>query len=531
MKSNPLALVILDGFGHRTESKYNAIAQAKKPMLDYLMAHYPHTLLEASGSAVGLPEGYIGNSEVGHQTMGAGRIIPSPFLMLHKAIADGSFFTNPTITASFASLAQTGKTLHIIGLLSDAGVQCHQEIIYALLEAAAQWHIKKVVIHAILDGRDVAPKSAATYLQALQDYITRYPQSHIGSIIGRYYAMDRDNHWDRTQKAYDNLVTMSTPEFSTWQEALVHYYSKSITDEFIPPTILQANSSIQDNDGIVFTNFRADRARQLAACFIENSLESISDNSMSARRPSRRTFGAPQDDRKDAFTPEFAEGLPSQKARISVGWVISSVRYKQEYNNPVLLETNPIADTLKEILSKEGKSIFSIAETEKYAHISYFFSGGHEDPFSKEKQILIPSLSVKTYEHNPEMSALLITDTVIKSLQSDPSDFYLINYANADMVGHSGNLSATIKAIECLDLQIGQLYEQLVKKMDGTLIITADHGNAELMFDEKAGQSYTAHTTNKVPFICAKNDLYGKKINLSLNGLADIASFVLSQMK
>ncbi len=500
MKANPIALVILDGFGYSPSTQYNAIAQAKKPTLDALLAHYPHTLLEASGPAVGLPEGYIGNSEVGHQTIGAGKIVPSAFLQLQNAIADGSFFANPVLCTCLESLAQSGHTLHIVGLLSDAGVQCHQEIIYALIEAASRWHIKKIMVHPILDGRDVAPKSAATYLESLQEKLKQYPNAHVGSLVGRYYAMDRDNHWDRTKRAYDMLVAPVAPEFCSWQDALAHYYAQGITDEFIPPTILAKNSTIKDNDGVIFANFREDRARQLATYFTEGSLP--------------------------------VRSLPSQKARISVGWVITSIRYSPESKNPVLLEMPPIASTLKEILSKKGKTIFSIAETEKYAHITYFFSGGHEKPFSGEQQVLIPSISSssKTFADNPEMSAQKITDAIIKSLQTNPCDFYLINYANADMVGHTGNLAATIKAVECLDKQIAQLYEQIVQKMNGTLIITADHGNAETMFNEKTGQPSTAHTTHKVPFIYIKNESRDKKINLPIKGLADIASFVLGQI-
>lgn len=495
MKPNPLALIILDGYGYSPETAYNAIARAKKPTLDFLMAHYPHTLLQASGGAAGLPDGYIGNSEVGHQTLGAGRIIPSSFLRLYTSIEDGSFFTDPTLVAALNELAQTQKRLHILGILSDAGVQCHTKIIEALILAGMQHKVKKIIIHAFLDGRDVPPKTAATYLQDLERYYKQFQNVTLGSITGRYYATDRDNHWDRTQKAYENLVTDSMPEFSSWQEALSYYYGNGITDEYIPPTILRANTRIQPNDGVLFANFREDRARELTACFV-----------------------APQ------LTPlAIKEPFP-------LLFFISAVRYDSRFKNPVLLKTQPIPDTLKEILSKEGKTIFSVAETEKYAHVTYFFGGGHENPFPGETQILIPSLPLKNFADHPAMSAQKITDAVLNSLQTNPCDFYLINYANADMVGHTGNLQATIKAVECLDHQIAQLYEQIVKKMNGTLIITADHGNAELKFDEKTGQPNTAHTTNKVPFICIKNDLRDKKIDLRLHGLADVAPFILKQI-
>jgi 2,3-bisphosphoglycerate-independent phosphoglycerate mutase len=496
MKSGPLALIILDGFGYSTEPKYNAIAQAKKPTIDFLLAHFPNTLLDASGNSVGLPDGYIGNSEVGHETMGAGRIIPSAFLRLYNAIEDGTFFTNPILIAALDELAQTNRALHILGILSNAGVQCHEKIIQALIYAGVQHKIKKIVIHAFLDGRDVAPKSAATFLHDLEEYCKAFPQVSLGSITGRYYATDRDKHWDRTQKAYENLITSNAQQFTSWQEALSYYYAKGITDEYIPPTTLQANSDIKSNDGVIFANFREDRARQLTACFIAPQLTSLVI--------------------KDPFPLLF---------------FISAVRYDPRFTNPVLLEVHQINNTLKELISKEGKTIFSIAETEKYAHITYFFGGGHEKPFSQEKQILIPSLPVKNYKDHPQMSAQKITDAVINSLQKDPYDFYLINYANADMVGHTGNLLATISAIECLDHQLAQLYEQIVIKMNGTLMITADHGNAELKFNEKTQQPQTAHTTNKVPFIWVKNELRDKKINLPLHGLADIAPFIIKQFK
>ncbi len=533
MRSSPLALIILDGFGYSPNTQYNAIAHAKKPTLDDLMNHYPHTFLAASGAAVGLPDGYVGNSEVGHETMGAGRIIPSSFLRLYDAIKDGSFLSNPTLTAALDELAQTNHTLHILGILSDAGVQCHEKIIQALIYAGAQHAIKKIVIHAFLDGRDVPPKTAATYLQNLEDYCKPFGQVSLGSITGRYYATDRDNHWERTQKAYENLITSTIPQFSSWQDALSFYYGKDITDEYIPPTTLQADSQIKPNDGVIFANFREDRARQLAACFVAPQL-TISP--LGSHGASGFDTASPTHDRSSttlADCPEQAEGASKEANGVRdpfpLLFFISAVRYDPRFTNPVLLENPPIHNTLKELLSEEGKTIFSIAETEKYAHITYFFGGGHEKPFPGETQILIPSLPVKNYKDYPQMSAQKITDAVITSLQEKPRDFYLINYANADMVGHTGDLHTTIKAVECIDHQLAQLYQQIVVKMNGTLMITADHGNAELKFDEKTGQPNTAHTTNKVPFIWVKNELRDKKIHMPLHGLADITPFILSQ--
>ena len=487
MNAHPTVLVILDGFGHSAQTQYNAIAQAKKPTIDYLLDHYPHTLLAASGPAVGLPAGYVGNSEVGHITIGAGRIIPSAFLLLHNAIESGEFFTEPTLTHSLGALAQTNQTLHLMGLLSDAGTQNHTELMRAFIRAAFNHQIKRIVIHAFLDGRDILPKSAASYLEKLCEFIKLFKNVELGSITGRYYAMDRDKNWDRTQATYQMLTQKSEPQFAHWQDALSYYYGKDITDEFIPPTVLNPEHQIKENDGVISSNFREDRMRQLASCFI---------------------------------APNFP-----------LAFFLSSTRYAPEFKNPVLLELHPAKNTLKQVLSENGKTIFSITETEKYAHITYFFADGREKPFAHETRILIPSLDLTNYAQDPQMSAQKITESVLHSLQSHPCDFYLINYANADMVGHSGNLPATIQAIECLDNQIKQLYEQVVKKMDGTLYIAADHGNAELKFDVKTGQPHTAHTTNPIPFIWVQNGLGQTKRNLPLHGLADIAPFILEHMQ
>ena len=303
MHSAPLALGILDGYGYSPERHYNAIAQAQKPTLDNIMHNYPHTLLDASGQAVGLPQGTIGNSEVGHITLGAGRIIPSPFLLIHTAIANNSFFTNPVLTAHLDELRKSGKTLHIMGLLSDAGVQCHQELINALIQAATTQKIKRIIIHAFLDGRDVAPQSAALYLQALQDFSKSHPVI-LGSITGRYYAMDRGKNWDRTCAVYQMLTQKSEPHFANWQTALTAYYAKNINDEFIPPTLLEKNAVISDGDGVIFANFRDDRARQLTACFL-----------------------APKQ-------------TPCNKKPPQLKFFISSIKYDQHFRNPVLLERN-----------------------------------------------------------------------------------------------------------------------------------------------------------------------------------------------
>ena len=490
MKVKPVILVILDGFGYAPDGPGNAIALAKKPMFDYLFTHYPSVLLQASGNAVGLPEGVDGNSEVGHTTIGAGRIIPSPFLQIINDIQSGEFFSKPVLVEHLEQLSANGKTLHILGLLSDAGNHCHPHIIFAVIKAAQNHNIKKIVVHAILDGRDVPPQSAAQYLEILEQYTKRYENVVLGSIIGRFYAMDRNNNWDRTQATYITLTNKQTIQFPDWRTALNYYYAHNITDEFIPPLLLDADNIINNGDGVIFANFREDRARQLATCFI---------------------------------TPEH---VPFALKPMKLSFFISTVSYGTEFNNPVLYIKKPASNTLKELLSKAGKRIFTIAETEKYAHITYFFADGKEQPLEGETRILIPSRAEKKYDQYPQMSAQQITDAVIHSLQTDPYDFYLINYANADMAGHSGNLEATIKAVECLDNQIEQLYKQIIKKMDGTIFITADHGNAEMKLTS-TGQPHTGHTTNPVPFIFIKNELYDTKMKLPLSGLSDIASFIL----
>jgi 2,3-bisphosphoglycerate-independent phosphoglycerate mutase len=493
-KKSPTALIILDGFGLSTEEKYNAIAQANKPAIDFFLSNYPHAAIQASGKAVGLPDSYMGNSEVGHITIGAGRITPSPFMQMHTALHSGALEKNLVLVTHLHQLAQTNNTLHLMGLLSDSGVNSHTEIIKSILLLAQSAGIKKIIIHAFLDGRDTAPQAAEKFLSHVDHLLKQFPTAHVGSITGRYYAMDRDNHWDRTEKMYTMLTDKEKKiVFHSWQEALNHYYSQKIFDEFIPPTLLNENATIRADDGIIMFNFRPDRARQLTACFV---------------------------------LPEKVPFAP----KIHTAFCITPTQFENDFKNPVLFETKPLINTLKEILSKYGKTIFAIAETEKYAHVTYFFSGGRETSFPGEQQVLIHSLAVKSYAEHPCMSAVGITNAIIESLHKKPADFYLVNYANADMVGHSGNLAATIKAIECLDAQLKILYEEIVKKMGGTIIITADHGNAEKKYDDKIGQPWTAHTSNPVPFIVIKKELKGSKIELPVKELADVAPFILEQM-
>lgn len=485
-------LVILDGFGYRKNPYGNAIHAARKPFIDFLWDNFPHTTLHAAGQYVGLLPGMIGNSEVGHLTIGAGRTIPQAVTRIQNTINDGSFFNNEALTQSLKKLKKSKGRLHLMGLLSDAGVHSHEDHLFAFMKAARDAKIKQIIIHPFLDGRDTPPKSATIYLERLDKRLDKH--SFIGSIHGRFYAMDRDKNWQRTEQSYTTLTETQPIEFTSWHEALEHYYEQNVTDEFIPPTQLSHEGIIRDGDGIIFFNFRPDRARQLTMAFVD---------------------------------PAFA-AFPVKK--FNLAFFLTPTDYGLNLPIAIMFKHVPVDETLKEVLSHAGKTILSIAETEKYAHVTYFFSGGHEKPWPHEKQILIPSIRAKNYIAHPEMSAQEITDAVCQSLEHDPKDFYLINYANADMVGHSGDFNATIKAIECLDHQLKQLYESAITKHNGIMYVTADHGNAEEKIDEKTGQPKTAHTTNDVPFIVVEKELFKKEFDLKLKTIADIAPFILEQM-
>lgn len=494
-QEQPTLLVILDGFGYRKEKNYNAIYHANTPHLDRWFVEYPHAILTAAGEAVGLLKGYIGNSQVGHLTIGSGRIIPQPVRIIDEAIDSGALFAHKLLIASLQRLQKNKGAVHIIGLLSDAGVHAHEKHIQAFVQAAVQQHIKTIVLHTILDGRDTPPESAGYYLQRLTDFLQKSGQGVIGSLHGRFYAMDRDKHWKRIERSYRVLTELQPIQYNSWQQLLTESYAQNITDEFIVPAQLKPGHIIKKGDGIIFCNFRPDRARQLAASFID---------------------------------PEF-DHFPTKQ--LDLAFFITPTMYNEKFNTTVLFPTKKVINTLKEVLTQEGKTVFSIAETEKYAHITYFFNGGKEERLSGETRVLIPSLSMKNYVDYPAMSAPEITTKVLESLRTDPKDFYLINYANADMVAHSGNFEATMQAVACLDKELALLYNQVVEKMNGTLYIMADHGNAENMYDEVAQQPRTAHTTNPVPFIMIQKNLANVKRLLPLNQLADVAPFILHNMK
>jgi len=486
MKSSfPIALIILDGFGCRAEKEANGVALAHTPTLDYLCAHYPHTILQASGIYVGLDPNYEGNSEVGHLTLGAGRRIEQIMTRINRDIKTGAFFKNPLLTDALKLCVQKNSTLHIMGLLSDAGDHSNETHLFAYIKAAVEAGVKRIIVHAFLDGRDVYTQSATIYLKRLDAVLQEYPQAQLASLTGRFYAMDRDNHWERIEKAYQLLTTAIQPTFTNWKELLDYYYHQNITDEYIPPTCLIADSYIKPGDGVIFFNTRPDRARELTEAFVNKDFSHFN-------RP---------------FLP--------------LSFFITPVSYRPDLKTIALYKVDPVYHTLKEELSDDGLTLFSIAETEKYAHVTYFFGGGKETPIKNETQKLIPSLRIEHFDKEPQMSAAQITKTVVATLDH-PYNFYLINYANADIVGHTAILDATIKAVECLDEQLKVLYDQIVIKHKGTLYITSDHGNAEYLVN-----SYSGHTTNPVPFIMVNLAYKDSSETLNLHELADVAPFIL----
>jgi 2,3-bisphosphoglycerate-independent phosphoglycerate mutase len=488
MATGPHMLILLDGFGYSQEHAYNAIYSSHAPTFTQLQSTFPSSLLHASGSFVGLLPKMIGNSEVGHLTIGSGRIIKQPVTQLCEAIEDGSFFTNALLIQRFQELREKQKTLHLLGLLSDAGGHSHSMHLFALLQMAVAQGVQKILVHPFLDGRDTPPQAATFYLNELDYILKQLKVGEIGTLHGRFYAMDRDNHASRIAKSHTILTQPHIPRFTTWQEALTASYAQGITDEFFEPCTLSMQSFIQPDDGILFFNIRADRSRELTQAFMHH---------------------------RDHYS-----------------WIITATNYGPDFPVDVLLTEPLVQNTLLDSLEQADKSIFTIAETEKYAHVTYFFNGGKEILRRQEKRILIPSKRhYKTYAPIPCMSAPEITEAVSASLHFHPQDFYLINYANADMVGHSGDFDATCKAIACLDRQLKHLYDIVVEKLNGTLYITADHGKAETMYDPVLRQPRTAHTTNKVPFLFIKKELMNTSSQLPLTELAHIAPFILEQLE
>jgi 2,3-bisphosphoglycerate-independent phosphoglycerate mutase len=465
----PITLIVLDGWGYREETSANAIAAAKTPFWHQLWNTCPHTLLSASGIDVGLPPGQMGNSEVGHLHMGAGRLVPQDLRRIDIAIETKEFFQNPTLTAAIKKAAQTQHAVHILGLLSPGGVHSHENHIFALAELATTLGAP-FYLHPILDGRDTPPKSALASIEKLENKLHALQHGKIASLIGRYYAMDRDKRWERTQKAYD-MLTLGKAEFhaDSATTALAMAYARNETDEFVHATIIQTAQqkpiTIQDDDVIIFMNFRADRARQLTRAFTEDNF--------------------------NGFTRE---------ARPRLGAFVTLTEYAADINAQVVYPPIVLKNGVGELLASQYLHQLRIAETEKYAHVTYFFNGGREQPFPNEDRILIPSPKVATYDLQPTMSANEVTDRLVEAICKGNYDVIICNYANPDMLGHTGDMHATVTAIETINDCLQRVVTAL-KDVGGEAIITADHGNAEMMFDPKTGQPHTAHTTLPVPFI------------------------------
>ena len=495
MNVTPVLLIILDGFGYREDPDHNAIAAARKPNWDKLWRDYPHTLLNASEKFVGLPTLQMGNSEVGHLNIGAGRVVYQDLSRVDVDIENGSFNSNPALSKAVALAKQNGGALHIMGLLSPGGVHSHENHILAMLELAARNGLEKVYLHAFLDGRDTPPRSAAHSLQLLQDRCTALGVGRIASIIGRYYAMDRDNRWERVQPAYE-LLTQGRAEFTAADASsgLELAYARGESDEFVKATaIVPAGAQaavMQDGDVVVFMNFRADRAREITRALTDASFN---------RFPR-------------AYLPRLAS-------------FVTLSRYGDDFDLPCAYTQEPIHNGFGEYVSNLGLKQLRIAETEKYAHVTYFFNGGREQPYPGEDRILVPSPKVATYDLKPEMSAFEVTDKLEAAILSRKYQAIICNYANGDMVGHTGNMQAATQAIEALDICIGRVVKAM-QSIGGEVLITADHGNAEQMLDRATHQAHTAHTLNLVPFL-----YIGRKAKLQDNGsLRDLAPSLLTIM-
>ena len=494
MAKNSCILLILDGFGLSDKKEGNAIYKANTPNIDKILNVYPNMKLYASGIKVGLPEGQMGNSEVGHLNIGSGRIIYQELTRITKSIEDGDFFKNDSLNKSIDNCIKNNSDLHVMGCLSDGGVHSHIDHLRALLKLAKDKCVKQTYVHCFTDGRDVSPTSGIDYMKELSDYMRELSYGVIATISGRYYAMDRDKRWDRVEKAYNAVVRGKGKEMFGEDpvDILKESYDNKITDEFVEPTVLLKDCKIKSKDSCVFFNFRPDRARQLTHAIVNKKFDNFETDDLDIVFVSMTVYDKLLEDYlMCAFRP-------------------------QTYDN-----------TLGEFLSKNGKTQLRIAETEKYAHVTFFFSGGVESTYEGEDRILIPSPSVKTYDLKPEMSLPELTDILTEKISSKKYDFIVCNIANPDMVGHSGDLNAAIKAIEAVDVAIGKIFEKVIEN-DYTLLITADHGNAECMIDDE-GNSVTAHTCNKVPFIYVSKN-HGS-IKLREEGkLGDIAPTILNVM-
>jgi 2,3-bisphosphoglycerate-independent phosphoglycerate mutase len=485
------ALIILDGWGHREELDSNAIAHANTPVLDGLSDNYTNTLISGSGLDVGLPPGQMGNSEVGHVNLGAGRVVYQDFTRVTKAIEDGDFFENAVMTTNLDKAIQTDKAIHVMGLLSAGGVHSHEEHIFALLKMAAKRGAKKIYLHAFLDGRDTPPRSAKGPLASADAVFAELGVGKTASVIGRYYAMDRDARWDRVESAY-NLIAhgKGSQTASSAIEALEASYQRDQNDEFMQATVIGDAVPLEDGDAVFFMNFRADRAREISRPFVEK---------------------------------EFSEFDKGKHIKLSA--FVTLTQYAESIDAPAAYPPVPLVNVMGDWLAQHNKTQLRISETEKYAHVTFFYSGGREDLYEGEERILIPSPKVATYDLQPEMNSAELTDKLVAAIDSGKFDAIVCNYPNGDMVGHTGNFDAAVKACEAVDACVGRVVEA-IKRNGGDCLITADHGNAEKMQDQDTGQAHTAHTSELVPFIHV-----GRKSTVRHGGtLSDVAPTMLHLM-
>jgi 2,3-bisphosphoglycerate-independent phosphoglycerate mutase len=516
-RPKPLVLTILDGWGYRAETKANAIALARKPTYDRLLREYPNTLIHTSGPFVGLPEGQMGNSEVGHLNIGAGRVVHMDITRIDLMIQNGEFFSHPVLLAAMKHARVGERRLHLFGLVSDGGVHSQQAHLYALLKMAKQNGVDRVFVHAFMDGRDTLPTNGAGYLEQLQQKMREYNSGKIATVNGRYYAMDRDRRWERIAKAYNAMVFADAEGGKNADpvQGMKDSYNRGVTDEFVVPFVCtdtdkdksgQPLAAIRDDDACICFNFRADRVRQITRALARNS-------ALNAKGGSDLPGAADLD-----------ATIPRDRAPKNLHYVCLS-QYDKNFSLPVVIPPESMANILANVMGGLNMRNLRVAETEKYAHVTYFFNGGVEQPFPGEERLMVQSPKVATYDLKPEMSAAGIADAVVKATEDGAFDVIIVNFANADMVGHSGKIEPTVRAVETVDACLGRI-ETAVRVKGGAMLITADHGNAEMMIDPATGGPHTAHTTNPVPFIVVAED--SRRFTLKPNGsLRDISPTML----
>jgi len=490
----PVCLIILDGWGLTEKIEGNAVRLANTPNMDSYYKIYPNTRLKPSGEAVGLPEGQMGNSEVGHLNIGAGRVVYQEFTRINKGIEDGSFYENDVLIKAINNVKNNKSSLHLMGLISNGGVHSHIKHLESLIDLAVKNEVENLFIHAFLDGRDVPPRSAVPFLNQVDDYLKKKGSGKIATVSGRYYSMDRDNRWERTKKSYDALVYRKGEKLKTAEEVVKESYKNDVDDEFVIPAMVECGSEekakVKSGDSVIFFNFRPDRARQLTRAFISRDFD------------------------------KFDRGKNPPQV-----YFVCMTQYDKTFGTPIAFSAQKIKNTLGEVLSKNNLKQLRIAETEKYAHVTFFFNGGIEKSYKGEDRVLIPSPKVATYDLKPEMSAFEVTDAILKRIRSQKYDVIILNYANPDMVGHTGHIDAAIKAIEAVDKCLGRVVDEL-NNIGGLALITADHGNAEEMYDFDEDKVITAHSTNPVPFIVCDSKIKLRSYSSSFK-LSDIAPTIL----